>query len=226
MFNALKHGLKAKTVVLPGENAQEYQARLDAWIADLQPQNDVELTLVERAVTITWQLDRAERAEAARLPSLIRAAPAAAALRQEEEAAALGQRLLFDRRGPLPLYPHSLYSFPDWPRVSFSGRNDDPDDPPRLLLHLEATAAGCRWLLDRWAELRGLLDRGLSWQSPDKLRAIRLLGRQPLDAADSEVVATIFRSCHVLEPRTHYQAGGPLGAGRGAGSPWGIVPRG
>src|SRR5262249_32747453 len=117
-FNALKHGLKAKTVVLPGEDAQEYQGRLEAWIADLQPRHDVELPLVERAVTITWQLDRAERAEAARLASLIRAAPAAAALRQEEEAAALGQRLLYDRRGPLPLYPHSLYSFPDWPRVS------------------------------------------------------------------------------------------------------------
>src|SRR6516165_7419238 len=89
-FNALKHGLKAKTVVLPGEDPQEYQARLDAWITDLNPQNDVELTLVERAVTLTWQLDRAERAEDARLASLIRAAPAATALRQEE-AAALGQ---------------------------------------------------------------------------------------------------------------------------------------
>jgi hypothetical protein len=210
-FNALKHGLKAKTVVLPGEDAQQYQGLLDAWIADLQPQNDVELALVERAVTLTWQLDRAKRAETARLAGLIRAAPADAALRREEEAAALGQRLFFDRRGPLPLYPHSLYTFPDRPRVSFSGLSDDPDDPPRLLLRLEATAEGCRWLLDRWADLRSLLDRGLSWQSPDKLRAIRMLGRQPLDAADSEIVATIFQACHVLEPQTHHQAGAPLG---------------
>jgi hypothetical protein len=107
----------------------------------------------------------------------------------------------------LPLYPHSLYPFPDRPRVSSSGLGDDPDDPPRLLLHLEATAEGCRWLLDRWAELRALLDRGLSWQSPDKLRAIRLLGRQPLDAADSQVVATIFQASHVLDPQTHHQSG-------------------
>jgi hypothetical protein len=209
-FNALKHGLKAKLPVLPGEDPQEYQGLLDAWIADLQPRNDVEQALVQRAVTITWQLDRAERAETARLAGLIRAAPAAAALHQEE-VLALGQRLFLDRRGPLPLYPHSLYSFPDRPRVSSSGLSDDPDDPPRLLLRLEATAAGCRWLLDRWAELRGLLDRGLSWQSPDKLRAIRLLGRQPLDAADSEVVATIFQACHVLDPRHDHQAGAPLG---------------
>jgi hypothetical protein len=206
-FNAIKHGLKAKLPVLPGEDPQQYQGLLDAWIADFQPRNDVEQSLIERAVTITWQLDRAERAEAARLSRIIREAPAEAARRREEEAAALGQRLFFDRRGPLPLYPHSLYPFPDRPRVSFSGLSDDPDDPPRLLLRLEATAEGCRWLLDRWAELRGLLDRGLSWQSPDKLRAIRMLGRQPLDAADSEVVATIFQASHVLDPQTHHQAG-------------------
>src|SRR5262249_19702619 len=138
-------------------------------------------------------------------------ARADAAGRREEEAAALGRRLLFDRCGPLPLSPHSLYSFPGQPRFSWSGLSDDPDDPPRLLLHLEASAAGCRWLLDRWAELRGLLDRGLSWQSPDKFRAIRLLGRQPLDAADSEVVATIFQASHVLDPRDDHQAGAPLG---------------
>src|SRR5262249_2246769 len=108
--------------------------------------------------------------------------------------------------GPLPLYPHSLYNFPDQPRVSFSGLGDDPDAPPRLLLHLEATAEGCRWLLDRWAELRALLDRGLSWQSPDKLRAIRLLGRQRLAAAASQVVAAIFQASHVLDPQTHHQA--------------------
>ncbi|HZW31807.1 MAG TPA: hypothetical protein VFF52_13930, partial [Isosphaeraceae bacterium] len=71
-FNALKHGLKAKTLVLPGEDPQQYQGRLEAWIADLQPQNDVEQTLVERAVTLTWQLERAARAEAARLSHIIR----------------------------------------------------------------------------------------------------------------------------------------------------------
>src|SRR5262249_20818275 len=125
-FNALKHGLKAKLPVLPGEDPQEYQGLLDAWIADLKPRNDVEQALVRRAVTITWQLDRAERAETARLAGLIRAAPAEAACRQEEEALALGQRLFLDRRGPLPLYPHSLYNFPDRPRVSSSGLSDDP----------------------------------------------------------------------------------------------------
>src|SRR5262249_20793624 len=154
---------------------------------------------------VSWQLERADRAEAARLSSLIRAAPAEEALRQADAAdaaAALGQRLFRDPRGPMALYPHALYLGDGRPRVSASATRpgDDPDDPPRLLLRLEADAAGCRWLLDRWAELGALLDQGLSWQSPDKLRAIRLLGHQPLDAADSPVVALIFQACHVLDP--------------------------
>ena len=40
-FNALKHGLKAQLPILPGEDPEEYQGRLQAWIADLKPQNDI-----------------------------------------------------------------------------------------------------------------------------------------------------------------------------------------
>jgi hypothetical protein len=127
-----------------------------------------------------------------------------AALRQQDEVLALGQRLFADRRGPLPLYPHSLYNFAQDPRISVSDRDADPEAPPRLLLRLEATAAGCQWLLDRWAELGALLDRGACWQSHDKLKAIRLLGHQPLDAADSDLVATIFLACDVLDPQAEF----------------------
>src|SRR2546421_192930 len=80
-------------------------------------------------------------------------------------------RLFWDPRGPLALYPPSAYR-PGQPRVSSSGLADDPDDPARLILRLEATAAGCQWLLDRWAELRDRLEQGQTWQSPDKLKAV------------------------------------------------------
>src|SRR5437868_8840880 len=95
-FNALKHGLSAKTLVLPGEDADAFQGRLDAWTHDLAPRNDLEHDLVGRAVQVSWQLDRAERAATARLTSLIRAAPDELALRQEDQAVALGQRLFHD----------------------------------------------------------------------------------------------------------------------------------
>jgi hypothetical protein len=196
-FNALKHGLTARTPVLPGEDPEAHQARIDAFTAILEPRNELEQHLAEEAAQSSWQLDRARRAEAARVAYSLRHAPVEDELRQAEEAAALGRRLFWDPRGPLPLYPHFEYR-PGEPRVSASGRADDPDDPARLVPRLEATAAGCRWLLDRWAGLRDLLERGLAWQSPDKLKAIRLLGKQPLDAADDPEVARIFLAADLL----------------------------
>jgi hypothetical protein len=204
-FNAVKHGMAAKTLVLPGEDPEAFQMRIEAWSADLQPQDDVEQYLVDRAAAVSWQLDRADRADTARLADLIRTAPAEEALRQQDEVLALGRRLFWDRRGPTELYPH----FPRrdqlladrTPRTSSSGLVDDPDDPARLVLQLESTAAGCQWMLDRWDELRALLDQGLPWQSPDKLKAIRLLGHQPMDAADAPEVSTIFLASGMLDPR-------------------------
>jgi hypothetical protein len=204
-FNAVKHGMSAKTLVLPGEDPEALQQRIEAWTADLAPRNDVEQYLVDRAVQVSWQLDRADRADTARLTHIIRTATADETLRQGEEALALGARLFWDRRGPLELYPH--YPLRDEllaerkPRVSFSGIADDPDDPARLVLRLESTAAGCRWLLDRWAELHELLEQDLLWQSPDRLKAIRLLGKQPMDAADDADVTAIYMACWVLDPR-------------------------
>jgi hypothetical protein len=88
-FNALKHGLHARLPVLPGEDPKQYRDRLDAGTADWQPANDLEQSLVERAVTLSWQLDRAARAEAARLTTVLRNAPDQEALRQQDQAAAL-----------------------------------------------------------------------------------------------------------------------------------------
>jgi len=65
---------------------------------------------------------------------------------------------------------------------------------------LESTAKGCDWLLDRWAELRSLLEQGQAWRSPDKLKATRLLGRQPVDAFDDPKVSMVFVACHQIDP--------------------------
>ncbi len=62
-FNALKHGCRAKLPILPGEDPEAYQERLDAWIDKFQPRDAVETYMVERAVLASWQLDRADRAE-------------------------------------------------------------------------------------------------------------------------------------------------------------------
>ena len=90
-------------------------------------------------------------------------------------------------------------------RVSWSSDIEDPDEPARLLNRLESTGMGCAWLLDRWGELQDLLDGGLKWQSPDRFKAIRLLGKQPLDP--------------VLEPQVTAALHGRLGDGAGGQAP-------
>ena len=61
-FNALKHGMRAATPVLPGEDKAAFDDRLDRWAKDLAPRDDVEQFLVKRAVELSWQLERADRA--------------------------------------------------------------------------------------------------------------------------------------------------------------------
>ncbi len=66
-LNAVTHGLRAETLVLPDEDPQVLEDRRAAWRACLLPGDDVEERLVDDAVVYTWQQDRARRAQAARL---------------------------------------------------------------------------------------------------------------------------------------------------------------
>jgi hypothetical protein len=70
-FNAVKHGMYARTPVLPGEDAGAFQSRIDTWKADLRPRNELEDSLIERAALASWQLERAERVEVDRLTDRI-----------------------------------------------------------------------------------------------------------------------------------------------------------
>ena len=65
----------------------------------------------------------------------IQTAAAETAVRDADQAAALGQRLFFDRRGPTPLFPSVKLMGRSSPRTSRTDQPDDPDDPVRLLIH-------------------------------------------------------------------------------------------
>jgi hypothetical protein len=197
-FNAVKHGMRAKTIVLPGEDPEAYQARMVAWTNDLNPGNDVERFLVCRAVQLSWQLERADRALAAQAADA-RSAGANRVDDLSDEVAALGRRLLWDPRGPTFFYPQFEITLGDPKRVSWSGLIDDPDDPVRLINRLESTALGCAWLLDRWGELRDVLEAGRNWEPRDRFKAIRLLGRQPLDIEDDARVLSIYAWCTAMD---------------------------
>ena len=118
-----------------------------------------------------------------------------------EEAAiiGLGKKLFADSRGPTQLYGCDSFHHVGC-RTSYSGNIDDPDDPDTIIRTMERSVFGCQWLLDQWSELKALLEPGKCWQSPHKLRAVRLLGKQPLSALDYREVAEIFVGCWAINP--------------------------
>ena len=63
--NAVKHGLRSKHPVIPGEDPIEYQHKLDQLRNDIRPLNALEDDLVEQIADTSWRLKRLSRIEAA-----------------------------------------------------------------------------------------------------------------------------------------------------------------
>jgi hypothetical protein len=61
--NALKHGLRAKAIIYPDEDPEEFIALQTAMIDKYQPQGPDEVYLVERMVMCIWQVRRSSRLE-------------------------------------------------------------------------------------------------------------------------------------------------------------------
>jgi hypothetical protein len=185
-LNALKDGTHAKTVnrVLPQENAVELDQRINQWIEDLNPRNDVERELVTRAAKLAWTLDRAGRCETARLAHRVRRPQLKATNQRIKEVGELGRRLLYNT-GPRILPT----SGPPW-----------KDNPAAFLSGLEASAEGCRWLLDRWGEMDSMLARPSAWTYGDLFRLIRLQGKYPVEAIYDPALNTLFLALDVITP--------------------------
>ena len=199
-LNALDHGCRANILVLPTEDFGQYEQEANAWKLSWQPRNPVEEFLVDRIVNLSWQAKRIDRAQTARLATRVHRREVDAADRQQETVIDLGQRLFQDSCGPqaLLLGRTMAESIPDGDTPSNSNDSVDEDHPALLINQLQGTGAGCQWLLDQWAVLRALLERGVPWLAPDKLKAVRLLGQRPIDAFDSVEVARLYLASHVL----------------------------
>ncbi len=163
-LNAVKHGMRAATLVLLDEDAQALDDRKADWAASLMPRGAAEQRIVDDAVEYTWLRDRARRAQEARLATNIVNAGVDEAIREADEVLRLGQKLFWDNRGPLANYPHydmEKDGVPECvPLVSESDIADDPEDPRRLGLLRPASdgrrlPSGCSTC---WSELRSILE--------------------------------------------------------------------
>jgi len=179
--NALKHGQTAETLVALGEDAEAFERMADAHLAVFRPRNAVELECARTFTLAAWRRLRCVTTETAMINQYIHDTALAEQFgpEQEQAALALGERLFFDSQNVWRFHPDPMAM--DVPRSQRKEVPGGPDTPVRLVKQLESTYAGCRWLLKRWDELRVRNQPGKWWKAFDKFKAIRLLGKQPLD---------------------------------------------
>ena len=63
-FNALKHGIDAASIVIPGEDSADYDSLAADYHRDFRPQSPSELFHVEAMLRADWQTRRLQRVEA------------------------------------------------------------------------------------------------------------------------------------------------------------------
>ena len=184
--NSLKHGFRSERVAEEVESSSALEERrARGW-----------RNVMHRRIWMNF-LSRATWSSRSALNACARAA--AACLDREKEdaddkaidrARELGNRLYFDPTGPISKYGLETVVF-DQVGTSSSGEKNEANQPAKLVDELESTMVGCRWLLHEWELLKDRAVNGI-WYSPDRLKAVRLLGFQPVDAIDQWCVAMIF----------------------------------
>ncbi len=192
--NARKHGLRAvREEVLRGE-ALRYEERKGKWMSELEPRTDREEYLAHQQVLTSLMVDRVHAAYVAKVTTDIEEADE----REGDIIEELGERLYFNRAGLAATHgclPHGRNK----QLTSSSGKSVDPDSPRKLVKEIAKSARGCRWLLREWMKLKERLEGTKCWQTVDRFRAIRLLGKQPVDAGTNRVIAEIFAASNALE---------------------------
>jgi hypothetical protein len=199
-YSALKHGMTAKTVLLPGDDPQEFAVRLRFLQDDLQARNSLEAVVIERLAGDLWKSDRSDRSFSNRINFRLRHESDDHARKDADEAVELGQYLLWQPEFPLPvglLEGEVKGAVAKFPLADVPG---DPKHPARLVLKLQATVAGCDWLLKRWDELRFRLENGGPWVMEDVWKMVRLLGKTAIEMKDDFQVALLVLASLALEP--------------------------
>ena len=199
-YNALKHGMTAKTVLLPGDDPQEFAGRLRYLQDDLQARNSLEAVVIERLAGDLWKSDRSDQSFCNRIKLRLRHGPVDQSLKDADEAVELGQHLLWMPEFPLPVGALEGEAKGALAKFPFADVPGDPHHPARLLLKLQATVAGCDWLLTRWGELQFRLEQGGPWAMDDVWKMVRLLGKTAIEMKDDFQVALLVLASLALEP--------------------------
>jgi hypothetical protein len=185
-FNALKHGMAARSPVLPGEDPAEFEANRRGFHERMNPRDALEALVVDCIADDAWSFARVKRAASAQLAHTLRNQPLEQADADREQVVECGRRLLKDLAERIPGTP--------------ADRDGGPGHPGRLLVVLERTVTGCDWLLGRWRRLMRHLITPEVWRDLDGLEMLRLLGyfMRELDTED-DVALVLLTSKTVVD---------------------------
>jgi hypothetical protein len=175
------------------EQSAAYEQRLTRWRKLTDPRTDFEEFLVLILVNLSFELERAGRAYEEQLRAQVDSAVENEQLKVRE----LTNMLFFDPCGATPLYALRP-DVCDPTHTSWNGLANDPLDPAVLVMKIEKTSTGCRHLRQIWTELRSRIEPGSYWQPLDRLRAIKMCGCNPVDAAADKRIAEIYLASYTL----------------------------
>ena len=186
-LNAVTHGLRAETLVLLDEDPQALEDRREAWrgLPSARRTTSSSGRWMTRSNTPGCKTGPAEPRPPGPMPTS--RVGVDQAVTDEKEVEELGRRLFKDRLGPLTFYPTDSelvkrLEKPRIPTTSYAG--DDKDDPDRPAgtgaapaMPRSSAASGCS---ASGPSSRRSSTRARTGSRADKLKAVRLLGRQPL----------------------------------------------
>ena len=165
-LNAMKHAATARIPLLPDEDARAYNEQMVYWNDVLKPANGLERLQVKRAAHCSWQLDRVQRAQAARLCARAHNEGDDKRYREQVEVTELAIELLGNSEGAQSGDEHRQADCSSDEAAVAAGGPTDLDaskHPAMLLCRLESSKLGCLWLLEQWNELALILESSGSW---------------------------------------------------------------
>jgi hypothetical protein len=171
--NALKHGCRARTLVLmPDEDPAEYAALVDGLIAEHRPATPTEDILVRHLADLSWMIDRAKWHEGMLLHQQVSDAMTQAERDRQDRHAQAVTTLL-------PVGSEAVRAY--------LGRTA----ALRLRTEVETTAEGCRRLLAVWQGLRATALAERPWDEEQTRHAFRLMDVGP-DTIDDPATLDFF----------------------------------
>ena len=195
-MNSRKRTIRSEQEKLGRDESIAYESRLFRWAGTYAPETDSEEFLVHSNLFVAGEMDRAERAYFEQAQSAIDQAVDV----EIEEAHDTGNVLFSDPRGvPLALYGTSRFNNRKPGGPSWGSEKAPAIEPDKLVGKLESSAIGCFWMLGVLEELLENAQKHF-WAAGDRLRMIRLLGRNPVDGIADRHVAEVFAASHAIRP--------------------------